>query len=205
MAVPQTRRCEKPDARRDQIIEEAFKLIGQRGYHAFTIGRLAKNCGLSNAGIVYYFGSKASVLVALLDVLEARDAKVLLPLVHAVEQSVDANETLDALRQLFRAMAEQCVNRAGLDRFAVTLQSEAIDPAHPAHYWFRDRERMLLGLFRRLLSRLVPDAETIARQLVALMAGLAQQWLRSQGSFDFVSENDKALMVALRGTLRELP
>jgi len=58
---------EEPSLRREQILDETIRILGEQGYHGFTIQELAKRCGLSNAGLLYYFGSKDLLLIAVLD------------------------------------------------------------------------------------------------------------------------------------------
>ncbi|EJU14477.1 TetR family transcriptional regulator [Sphingomonas sp. LH128] len=199
VAVTKRRTRQKPADRRDSILEEAFGLIGQHGFNGFTVQALAARCDLSNAGILYHFGSKDGVLLALLDELERRDAVILSPLVEDAAQSRETDRAHEALMVLLHAMAERCVSRPALDRFALTLQSEAIDPTHPGHDWFRVREQMMLDLFTRLLSSLVPEPEVTARHICALLIGLAQQWVRSGSAFDLVGQCDKAFETILRG------
>src|ERR1700741_5612700 len=66
----------KPENRRAQILDEAIRLIGERGYNRFTIQELAQRCQLSNPGLLHYFGSKEDLLVALLEDRDRRAAEV---------------------------------------------------------------------------------------------------------------------------------
>ena len=72
------------------------------------------------------------------------------------------------------------------------LQSESTDPAHPAHDWWRSRERDLLAFLGRLLDPHVTDAPRVARQVMAMMDGLVGQWLRTP-SLDPMAEWGSAL------------
>ena len=55
---------EKPEVRRSRIIEEAFRIVGELGYRGFTVQGLAERCGLTNAGLLHYFGGKEDLLFA---------------------------------------------------------------------------------------------------------------------------------------------
>lgn len=50
------------DARRDQVVEAALKLIGERGMNALTTAALAKEVGMSEANIYRHFRNKEEIL-----------------------------------------------------------------------------------------------------------------------------------------------
>src|ERR1700740_714871 len=66
----------KPDDRRAQILDEATRLIGQRGYYGLGIRELSLRCQLTDAGLLHYFGSKEKLLTALLEDRDRRDAEI---------------------------------------------------------------------------------------------------------------------------------
>ncbi len=188
---------EDPAVRRAQILEEGIRLIGLRGYNGFTVQALAERCGLSNAGLLYYFGSKDKMLLAVLDELQRQDTELLGPLVARASGKADASSSRDVVVELLRTVASRFTEHPELGRFAVILQCEAIDPAHPAHDWFLSRERMAHDMFVSLLEGLTPDPHSTARQLVALINGLAQIWLRTPDPFDLEVEWEKAVAAVL--------
>src|ERR1700741_3608955 len=61
------RRRMDPELRRQQILDEAIRLIGQLGYQGFTVQELALRCSLTKGGLLHYFGSKEQLLVAILE------------------------------------------------------------------------------------------------------------------------------------------
>jgi AcrR family transcriptional regulator len=54
-------------ARRDKILAAAAELIARRGYHSVSLAEIGAAAGIVGSGIYRHFGSKASILVALLD------------------------------------------------------------------------------------------------------------------------------------------
>jgi AcrR family transcriptional regulator len=68
----ETSRSNAPGARR--AADQAIRIIGQRGYAGFGIQELAQRCQLTNAGLLYHFGSKDRLLIALLEDRDRRDA-----------------------------------------------------------------------------------------------------------------------------------
>lgn len=196
--VARTRFREDPAVRRAQIMDEALRVVGEWGYYGFTIQGLAERCGLSNAGLLYYFGSKDKLLLALLDEIELRLEGRMAPLVAlASDDAQSGQETYAATAALLRAMVAHFLEDVTLTRFVAALHLESIQEAHPAHGWFCDRENETIELLTRLAAAWVAEPASAARQLYALMQGLCQQWLRSRQTFDLLAEWDKAFAVAL--------
>ncbi|AVH60499.1 MULTISPECIES: TetR/AcrR family transcriptional regulator [Streptomyces] len=54
-------------ATRDRVIERALALAAAEGLEGLTIGRLATDLGMSKAGVIGRFGSKAALQLAVLD------------------------------------------------------------------------------------------------------------------------------------------
>jgi AcrR family transcriptional regulator len=63
--LPSTRSSLPPTARR--LLEAARRLIEQSGYRSLTYTAIGREAGLSPNLVTYHFGSKAGLLVALLD------------------------------------------------------------------------------------------------------------------------------------------
>lgn len=177
-----------PELRRDQILDEGIRIIGQLGYHGFTVQELARRCGLSNAGLLYHFSSKDLLLVAVVEEMEQREIQAMAPLIERVETERKRNGSpVTAVLDLLHVMVERGSTRPELARLYTVLQSESLDDAHPAHDSFRKRESAVLGLFTKLVAPYVADPDSTARQLLALLDGLRLQWLRSDQEFDVVA------------------
>jgi AcrR family transcriptional regulator len=175
--------------RRQQYVDEAIHIIGQQGYNGFTIHELATRCGTSNAGLLYYFGSKDQLLTALLEELEQRDLEFLSPLIEAADREPTPTASAKtAVIELFGAFVLQYTQRVELGRLTAMLIGEAMNPAHPAHEWVLGRQRMALSLFTRLLAPWTCEPHVTARRLLATINGLAAQWLLSGGEFDLVED-----------------
>jgi AcrR family transcriptional regulator len=67
----------RPELRRAQILNEAVRLIGERGNYGFSIQELAQRRQLTNPGLLHYFGSKDKLLMALLEDRDRRDAEII--------------------------------------------------------------------------------------------------------------------------------
>lgn len=180
----------KKEDRREAILAEAIKAMGERGYHGFSFNDLARRCRLTNAGLLHHFGSKEGLLVALLQERDRIDKEV----VSAAIELVLRDELLprDACLAVFRAIVARNVEQPEIIRLYAILRAEALVPDHPAFAFFRTREMEVMEVFQRVIAGLVPDALSTARQILAQMNGLETQWLRESRMFDLVEEWDKA-------------
>ncbi|TCM20731.1 TetR family transcriptional regulator [Novosphingobium sp. PhB165] len=197
--VSKNQRGTREDAavRRAQIIDEAIRQIGQIGSRGFTIQGLASKCGISNAGLLYYFGSKDGVLMALIDEIERREEVIVAPLVAATKKSSgNGKDAYLAMVRLLRRIIERYREIPELGRFLIILQTDAMDPAHPAHDWFLARAEETETLFAQLLQSWAEDPEETARICYALIFGLARRWYDKPESFD--------LGATLENTIRAL-
>ena len=177
------------ETRRAQILDEAIRIVGERGYFGFTVQELAQRCGVSNAGLLYHFASKELLLIAMLEEFQRREGEALGPLLALAEQAAAHGETSPAAAaDLLRTMAARGGEHPEIGRLSLVLGSESLDPAHPAHAFFRAREKMVLTFFTQLVAPYVEAPSSTARQLLALMEGLGQQWMREDQGFDIQAE-----------------
>ena len=182
--VAQRRIRKAASLRREEILDEAIRQIGRLGYHGFTIRELSSACGISNAGMLHYFGSKLEMLIAVIDRLEQHQAAALQPY---IDQCSAGKATMAEVRGLLTAMMRQILDSEELSRLVVVIQAESLDPAHPAHESFRRRESAAVAFIEQLLTGLVGAPGVLARGLHATMNGLAQQWLREGEDFDVMN------------------
>ena len=194
-------------ARRKQILDEAMRLIGKRGYHGFTVQELAARCQLANSGLLYYFGSKEKLLIALLADRDRRDATAIASALGLLrhEEVNRIKLTLDELRQVLHAVVANNAKQPEILRLFNVLASEALDPDHPAHDYFLARETRVTEIFSKLVEPHVADPVSTVRQLLSLMTGLEEQWLRTRSGFDIVAEWDKAAALLLPSAPRAKP
>jgi AcrR family transcriptional regulator len=100
-------------ARREQILEAAEQTFATGGYAATTLRALAKNIGMTHAGILRHYSSKEDLLRALLERLQDRT--------EAAGRAEPSGERLIRLH--------------------LTLLGEAAGPDHPAHAFVADSLR----------------------------------------------------------------
>lgn len=189
------RKRDSPEVRRAQILDEAIRIIGERGYYGFAVQDLAKRCGLTTGGLLYHFNTKEELLLAVLDDYERRMEARLRVVADGLREGESKNHALSiqAVRTMLRAVLVENIAEPELARLDAVLDSEALDVAHPGHSFFREREARFLSIFAGVLTPLCSDPISTARQAYCLIQGLLLQWLRAEGSFDIMEEWDRAI------------
>lgn len=187
------------DVRREQILEHATRLISQRGYNGFSVQELAQQCGLTNAGLLYYFGSKERLLIALLEDRDRHDKAAVTTMAGlSALREPPKRLSLDAALKVFSAIVKRNTIQPELVRLYTVLRAEALSDGHPAQKYFVAREHAVLESFTKMVAGHVPHPRSTARQLMALMTGLQEQWLRADHDFDMVTEWERGAAQLLR-------
>lgn len=108
-AVPQRKRTRlAPEARREQILDEAARLILGEGLYAVSMERLARDVGISKGLVYNYFPTRDALLAALLhrEQSELRD--------RGMATALQARSYSDLIRQTTRLYLEQTRDRGAL-------------------------------------------------------------------------------------------
>ncbi|WP_328520145.1 TetR/AcrR family transcriptional regulator [Kribbella sp. NBC_00359] len=163
-------------AKREEILRAALEVIARHGYRKTSTRELAAAVGLSEAGLLHYFGSKEKLFEA---VLRARD--------EADVERFEQSELIDKLIAIIRHNRDV----PGLVQLYSTFSAEAGDPQHPAHEYFVDRYARLRESLaesvraRQAAGTINPSADpgTIATLVIALSDGL-----QIQSQFDLNAE-----------------
>ncbi|TDO33968.1 TetR family transcriptional regulator [Kribbella sp. VKM Ac-2527] len=156
-------------AKREEILTAALGVIAQHGYRKTSTRELASAVGLSEAGLLHYFGSKEQLFEA---VLRARDAA-------DTERLSDQPDAIGKLGAIVRHNS----GVPGLVQLYSTFSAEAGDPEHSAHDYFVERYRNLRealaeGVRARQSAGTIStaaDPDKIATLLIAVSDGLQIQ------------------------------
>ncbi|MFI5694411.1 TetR/AcrR family transcriptional regulator [Kribbella sp. NPDC051586] len=156
-------------AKREEILRAALEVIARHGYRKTSTRELAAAVGLSEAGLLHYFGSKEKLFEA---VLRARDEA-------DQERSAGRDDLIDRLISVVRHNSDV----PGLVQLYSTFSAEAGDSEHSAHEFFVERyDRLRDALAEAVRARqsdgtidAAADPEKIATVLIALSDGLQIQ------------------------------
>lgn len=165
-----------PQARRQQIITEATRLISRSGFNAVSLNDIAEACGIRKSSVLHYFPTMTDLLTAVLaqrDLDEFESAALLSAPVSPAD-----------LRTHLRRVVERNIGMPELVTLFAVLSTEAIGPGHPAHRYFTERTRLALDTMGGLLGW-KPDPAIAARQLIAFWQGLETLWIADPGT-DFL-------------------
>jgi AcrR family transcriptional regulator len=161
---------------REAIIDAALGVFAVRGYRSGALAEIADKVGLTPAGILYHFGSKESLLIAVIAERDRRAGDLL--------TGIRLDQDLTSLRGLVR-IAELCEDEPGLAALHTVLQAESFEPGTPAHSYFRERARLVRATFEDDLRRgqrrgtVRPDVDCTARtnEFLAFLEGASVLWL----------------------------
>ncbi|TCT40322.1 TetR/AcrR family transcriptional regulator [Martelella mediterranea] len=163
--------------RREAIVDAAMVIFGRQGYQNAAFAAVAEEVGLTLPGLLHHFPRKVDLLLA---VLERRDemARTMLP--------AEGGDWPDMLKALV-AIVRHNESIPGVVRVFALLSVECLADDHPAKEWFERRmnetRTMIADAFRVGIGRGTLDAalspESLASEVIAMMDGLQEQWLRS--------------------------
>ena len=150
-------------ARRAEILDVALRLYGASSGERPTLAAIAAEVGLTEAGVLHYFGSMDELFVA---ILEARD-------VHAV----DAGGLTDP--DHVWAYLAQTTRTPGLTKLFADMSVAAADPHNPAHAFMKRHRQRVHEVVRMALGI---DDEQAVRLVVAAAEGLQMRWIQNQAT-----------------------
>jgi len=162
--------------KREAIVDAAIDVFAEKGFRGGALTEVGDRVGLSRAGVLYHFGSKEALLLAVIAERDRRQGGLV------AELAVDGG--LESFRGIVR-FAEIAEREPGLTALLTVLQMESLEPGHPAHDYFRKRSRVLCQWNEAALQaaqragevRADVDCAAKARELGAYLAGAATLWL----------------------------
>ena len=186
MALSNGRSTPRGRARRQDVLEAALQAFAANGYRGASVGAIAKQCGLSEPGLLHHFPSKTALLMATLETYERK---------AWTEASAVAPGAAVEYRQRMLRLAASHERDPRFVRLLLVIAAESTEPGHPAREWMQARYRAALESAERELAadqadgRLDPDVDValLAQLVNATLDGLEQQFLLSHGTVDIVT------------------
>jgi AcrR family transcriptional regulator len=162
--------------RRQAILDAALSVFAARGYRSGALGEIAARVDVSPAAILYHFGSKEDLLMA---VIAERDRRI-----GAALSRLPSGGGLPSIRALL-SVADVMERQRGLAALHTVLQAENLEPDGPAHAYFLGRSRFACQWVAQLLRegqtrgevRRDVSCKAKARELVAFLEGASVLWL----------------------------
>jgi AcrR family transcriptional regulator len=164
----------KGEERKRQILDVAQRLLARNGWRNTALSQIATEAGVSSAGLLHHFESKAQLLHA---VLEMRDA----------DDDQHADRAGDLLDEIVR-VAERFERSPELIGTFAVLQMENLEPDAPLHDRLLARyhaaiDTVAAGIRRGQVDgryRTDFDADLKAVEIVAFLNGMETSWLLDQ-------------------------
>lgn len=176
------------DDRKAQIIDIASSLIAERGYWGVSIQDIAMRCLITDTAVLHHFGSKEKLLLAVVQSRDERDRCALAErLGFSREQLYERIPEL-RLEDLCEAMVRRNAEQPEIVRLYTLLSAESLQPTHPVHDYFFEREQTVIRTFASAKCDLGLDPVKRARLVLSIMDGVQLRWLRDRDSLDLVSE-----------------
>jgi AcrR family transcriptional regulator len=162
-------------AKREEILTRALEVIAREGFRGASVREIADAVGLSQAGLLHYFGSKEQLFVEILRKRDEIDAGRFEP----------GDMELAEIREGYLRVIRHNSEVPGVVELFSRLAVEASDATHPAHEYFLQRSALIRQLFTETVRKAQEDgrmsdrvdAEILARLFQAASDGMQLQWL----------------------------
>ncbi|MFI9770360.1 TetR/AcrR family transcriptional regulator [Streptomyces sp. NPDC052415] len=196
-AQPRTPRSAEAKQRQQDILQIAMDTFAARGYNNASLQEIADRAGLTQAGVLHYFRTKAQLLTSVLELRDASDIEQL---------GTERPRGLAFLRHLVDTVSRNA-ERQGIVRLYAVLSAESVTEGHPAQDFFRTRYEGLRAMVTEALKEAcelgeIPDdtsVEDTANAIIAVMDGLQVQWLLAPGRVNMAASTDRAITGLLAG------
>jgi AcrR family transcriptional regulator len=173
-------------ARKRDILKAAFDVFSRDGYQGSSLSQISEIVGMTEAGILHHFKSKANLLT---EVLAYRD--------EATSALIEGFNT-DGIGfvKAWMNLISYNLSVPGIVELFAVISAEATRANHPAHEFFRQRYAGTIEMAKEAMVDLqkngyiYPDLnpEDLGRALIALSDGLQVQWLLDR-KWDMLEEN----------------
>lgn len=162
-------RDERPP--REKILDGAQEIFALHGYSGSSLRMIAAHVSVSHPGLLHHFPSKASLLDAVIDRLEARAQ-------HALDALPEIRTDRESLSRWIEAVLDPA---ADANELLAVLDTEAVNPDFPGRFRIsrlrRVYEHILVQCFERAAVggglREGVDADFAARAVLSMVLGHA--------------------------------
>lgn len=163
-------------AKRAEILDSALSVIARDGYSRATVKRLGEAVGLSQNGLLRYFGSKDALFAELL----TRQDEI-----SRIEIDVSGADFAETLVERLLGAVDDQVASPGIAQLSLRVSTEATESGHIAHTYIRERYATIRKLVEDAIGELQVsgrladdiDPQAVAALVYASWDGLQIQWM----------------------------
>ncbi len=172
------------EVRKSQILDAAMDTFSELGFHKARMSDIAETSGLSKGSLYWYFDSKESIILSLLDrvfVSEIEDFNVLLKDPRSAESRLTSyiERVSDDMLKMLKWMP------LFYDFLALAFRQEIVKKAISRYY--KKQMEILVDLIQQGIDSgefLVEDPEEAAIALGSILEGTAVLWLYDPEQID---------------------
>ena len=173
---PRRRGYAKGAAKREAILRGVMDLMDREGYTRQSLRDIGEALGMEPAHILYYFANREDLLQSVIELWDSDSIPSL--------RETGTRAAPPSL-ELFVEAVSRNVDAPGMGHLFLAFAAEAVDPAHSAHAFFKQRvDRVQHDLAQAIRAgqacgklRADLDPDQSARHLMALADGLQLQAL----------------------------
>jgi TetR/AcrR family transcriptional regulator, fatty acid metabolism regulator protein len=173
------------DKRRQQLKEAAYRVVSKKGYNNFTIRDIAKEAGLSNGLVHYYFKDKEELLLSLLTEMNRKLKK------NTISVLKNINDPIKKMKAFLRLAFEQVVTEKEyyyviIDFWSQANRNERMRKANIK--LFDSYNEMLTVIIQEGIEKkifFVKDMKYTVIVIISLMQGLITHYSIDSESFDY--------------------
>jgi AcrR family transcriptional regulator len=178
--------AERRDAAHRGMIRAAIRLIARQGYSQTTLAQVGIEAGYSSGLVSHHFGSKEGLLRELVRRIAVRFYQ------DQLRPATDVPSGLAALEAMIDTYIDELLLRPERMRALYVLMGEALGPLSEINAIFAELNRDLRGVVAELIERgravgdirADVDGGTEAALYVAMLRGLANQWMAEPSCLD---------------------
>jgi AcrR family transcriptional regulator len=154
------------EARKEQIVRVALKVIGKYGVQGATISRIAKGAGITTAALYTHFENRHAILLAALDAVYDK--------VFETHRSSSNPNALERLREACEYHAQLIVGHGNLGHAHLFLEFVAAAPEDGLRDALREKELAAVANMAQIVDEgkrqgtIAPDVDS---EQVALLIG----------------------------------
>lgn len=175
-----------------RLLDACAELIAERGYERTTLADIGSRAGYSQGLVTRRFGSKANLMVVLVDRMTARYGT------DRIAETIGDRTGAAAVTHIVRQIREDARRSPEGLRSFYAVMYEGVKPIPELHERLRDLNRAFLAKLVDLMAaglesgtvRPGTDPAAAATMVASCLRGVAYFWLLDPDGFDIVDELD---------------